>query len=166
MSTSPGRLPRPARPATCTMVCARRSGGAKVGAEEALVGVQHDDQRDVRKVMALGDHLRADQDARIARGHALDDRFHDRRGLRTTSRSSRTSGACREEFAQHLLDTLGALAHGFHRETALRAALRQRRIGAAVMAAQPRGAWCTVRRASHSRHGAIQPQAVHSSVGA
>ena len=39
---------------------------AEVGAEQALVGIQHHHQRHVREVVALGDHLRADQDARIA----------------------------------------------------------------------------------------------------
>jgi hypothetical protein len=37
-------------------------GGAKVGREQALISVENADQRDGRKMMALGQHLGADQD--------------------------------------------------------------------------------------------------------
>jgi len=39
---------------------------AEIRAEQPLVRGQHDDQRDVREVVALGQHLRAEQDARAA----------------------------------------------------------------------------------------------------
>ena len=45
-------------------------GGAKVGAEQTLIGIQHHHQRQAREMMALGHHLRAHQDARFAREHA------------------------------------------------------------------------------------------------
>jgi hypothetical protein len=37
----------------------------KVGKPQRLIGVEHDAQRDVRKVVALGDHLRPDQHAGV-----------------------------------------------------------------------------------------------------
>ena len=66
ISTSPGLLPRPARPATCTMVCARRSAARKSVLNRPWSAFSTTDQRDVREVVALGHHLRADQDARLA----------------------------------------------------------------------------------------------------
>ena len=39
---------------------------AKVGAEQALVCVDHADQSQLRKVMAFGQHLRANQNSRLA----------------------------------------------------------------------------------------------------
>src|SRR5258706_3039846 len=43
-------------------------GGAKIGAEQALVGIDHGDQRYAREMVTLGHHLRSAQDAR--RAHA------------------------------------------------------------------------------------------------
>ena len=40
---------------------------ARIGAEQPLVGVQHADERDAREVMALRQHLRADQNLDVAR---------------------------------------------------------------------------------------------------
>ena len=45
--------------------------GAEVGHREAGVGVDHRGQLDTREVMALGDHLRAEQHGAIGRGEAL-----------------------------------------------------------------------------------------------
>ena len=56
---------------------------------------------------------------------------------RTTSRSTRTSGAFGNSSRSRLLDAFGTLADRPHREAALWTVLRQRRVGAAVMAAQP-----------------------------
>ena len=36
-------------------------GGAEVGQVQGHVGVEHADERDVRKIEALGDHLRAEE---------------------------------------------------------------------------------------------------------
>ena len=63
------------------------------------------------KVVPLGQHLRADQDARLAAVDALD-RFLERPRLRTASRSMRASGKSGKQLGQRLLDALGALAHG------------------------------------------------------
>ena len=48
--------------------------GAKVREAQRLVGVDHDAERDVREVMPLGDHLRADQHARRRRVKACEHR--------------------------------------------------------------------------------------------
>ena len=45
----------------------RPFGGAEVGQVQGRVGVDHADQRDVGKIEPLGDHLRAQQDAHLAR---------------------------------------------------------------------------------------------------
>ena len=55
---------------------------------------------------------------------------------RTTSRSSRAIATPGKSVRERLVDALGALADGLDGEAALRTARRQRRIGAAVMAAQ------------------------------
>ena len=41
-------------------------GGARVGLREAEIAVDHADQRQPRKMMALGDELRADDDIDLA----------------------------------------------------------------------------------------------------
>src|SRR6185437_16508623 len=48
----------------------------EVTAEEPLVRIENDDQRDIREVMTLGDHLGAYQDPRFAGGHAANDFLH------------------------------------------------------------------------------------------
>ena len=63
--TSPCRLSRPARPATWMIDCASRSVATKVGAEQALVGVNDADQRQLRKVMTFRQHLRANENIGI-----------------------------------------------------------------------------------------------------
>ena len=61
-STWPPRGPRPVRPATWASKLKRPLRGAEVGDVQADVGVDHADQRHVREVEPLGDHLRAEQD--------------------------------------------------------------------------------------------------------
>ena len=41
-------------------------GGAKIAGEQPLIGIQDHHQAHVREVMSLGEHLRADQNARLA----------------------------------------------------------------------------------------------------
>jgi len=41
----------------------RPLGGAEVGQVQRRVGIDHADERDVRKIQSLGDHLRPQQDA-------------------------------------------------------------------------------------------------------
>ena len=98
-------------------------GGAKVGAEQSLVRIEHHDQRHVLEVMALGDHLRADQDARRTAVDAVHGRVHVRPAAHDVAVHAHQR-RLREQFAQRLLDPLGALADRAHREAALRAVLR------------------------------------------
>ncbi len=66
----PGRRGRRGRPPA-----PRSAPGARrreIRGEQALVGVQYHHQRHLREVMALGEHLRAHQDARLATVHAAD----------------------------------------------------------------------------------------------
>ena len=57
------RSARPARPATWISSCASFSPARKSAREQAFVDADHRDQGQVRQVVALGQHLRADQDA-------------------------------------------------------------------------------------------------------
>ncbi len=44
---------------------------AKIGAEQALIGINNSHQRQIRKVMSLGEHLCANQDVGAARSRVL-----------------------------------------------------------------------------------------------
>src|SRR5437667_127828 len=44
---------------------------AKIGKMQAGVGIHDTDDRDVRKIESLGDHLRAEQDVHVPAGHAV-----------------------------------------------------------------------------------------------
>jgi hypothetical protein len=128
-------------------------GGAEVGAEQALVGVQHDDQRDVREIVALGHHLRADQDPRLAARDPVDDGLERGRVAHHVAIEPRDRHV-REGLGERVLDALRALADGLHCIAALRALARQWPLGAAVVAAAGFSALrCTVsaRRSSAGR---------------
>ena len=68
-------------------------GGAEVGQVQRLIGLQHADQRHAREVVALGHHLRPDQDVDLARVHA---RAGSRRGRARAARRRR----CRDRAAR------------------------------------------------------------------
>ena len=95
--TRPGRSPRPARPATCVEQLERPLRGAKVGQVSVWSAQQHADQRHAREVVALGDHLRADQDVDLAaraRGRASRlDRLAAARGVAVQARHARVGKA-------------------------------------------------------------------------
>ena len=127
-NTSPGALPRPARPATWTSSWIGALGGAEVGQVERDVGVEHADQRDARKVEALRDHLGAEQDVGLAAREAAQHLGRPCRAARATSvssRSTRASGNAARELA------LGALRASAGEAQQLRAALRAARRRAA-----------------------------------
>ena len=83
--------------------------GAEVRAEQALVGVQHDDQRDVRKVMALGQHLRADEDADLVAIDARQRRFELAAPAHAVAVDARERRV-REQLPDRFLDALRALS--------------------------------------------------------
>ena len=62
----PDVSPRPARPTTCVSSWNVRSPARKSAMPEPDVGRHHAHQRDRRKVVPLGDHLRADEDVDLA----------------------------------------------------------------------------------------------------
>ena len=62
-------------------------GGARIAVAEAEIGVDHADQIEHRKMMALGDHLRADDDVEPARA--------------TSANSSRRRSTVHEIARQH-----------------------------------------------------------------
>ena len=60
--TRPGCAPRPLRPPTWTSIAKVRSSARKSGKVQREIGIDHPDQRHLGEVVALGDHLRADED--------------------------------------------------------------------------------------------------------
>ena len=75
---SPGVSPRPARPATWVSSWNVRSAARKSARPEADVRRDHADERHARKIVALGDHLRADEDVDARRRHDRDSTRVDR----------------------------------------------------------------------------------------
>ena len=90
MIASPGSSPRPARPDDLRQQLERPLRCAEVGEAEADVGRDDADERHPREVVALGDHLRADEHVDLARGEP-------REQLR---RPPRASGSCRGRAAR------------------------------------------------------------------
>ena len=85
--------------------------GAVVGGEEASVGAEHRHQRHVRKVVSLGEHLRADQNRRPAgadRGQASVQAAGAAHGVAVDA----VQGHVRMVFGQRLLGALRARADG------------------------------------------------------
>ena len=112
---------------------------AEVGAEQALVRVQHHHQRHVRKVMPLGQHLRADQDAGAAAVHPVDGAL-ELPLLAQHIAIEAFDGVGGEPVGQCLLHAFGAMPQRMNFVAAARATFRQRLVGAAVMAGQPMAA--------------------------
>ena len=108
-------------------------GRAEVRAEQTLVGVQHDYQRDQRKVVALGQHLRADQQAHLAAVNTLD-HFLERAALAHGIAVDAGQREFGKEIGQRLLDALRALSHGLDHCAAIGADLGDRAMRAAVVA--------------------------------
>ena len=107
-------------------------GGAKVGAEETLIGIEYHDQRNVGEVVTFGDHLRANENAGITACDARDDRFE--LVLTTYDIAIEPCDAdALEGFGEALLDAFSTLAYRFDGVAALRALARQFAIGTAVM---------------------------------
>ncbi len=114
-------------------------GRTVVRREQALIRVQDHDQADVGKVVALRQHLGADEDARLAAVHALEHRLNRaaRRGRVPVESRDRVR---RKQTRQRLLDAFGTLAHGVQLVAAGFANRGNRALRAAMMAAQLRGA--------------------------
>ena len=110
-------------------------GGSEVGAEQALVGIEHAHQRDIGEVMTLGQHLRADQDARFAAVDPGDGRLQVG-GIAHAVAVKAGDGQARKTRRQGFFDALGAMAQRPHPVAAARAGGGQRLVGAAVVAAE------------------------------
>ena len=111
-------------------------GRAEIRHGERGVGVDHADQRHVRKIVALRDHLRADEDVDLAGAHPGEHGL--RLGPAATSRSSRATRAAGNAAATVVFELLGAEA--FEREperAARRARAGKRAFEIAVVADEP-----------------------------
>ena len=117
--------PRPARPATCVSNWNVRSAARKSGMCKREVGVDDPDQRDVGKMQALRDHLRADEDVGLARFERTQRIAMRVLALHGVGIHARDAGA-REDLGDHVLDPLraeAAMADGGIAALGIRAAL-------------------------------------------
>ena len=110
--------------------------GAVVLREQRGIGIEHADERQLLEVVALGDHLRADQDVDVAAVHRVE-RFLcaalPARGIGVDAQDARL----REQRLQAFLDALRAAAERLQIDIAAgRAGVRDAQFQAAVMAAQ------------------------------
>ena len=109
---------------------------AKVGAEQPLVGVDDADQRELGEMVALGQHLRADQDVGLAAGGALQRFVHGALALRAVAVDAHHLPA-RVAAHELVFQSLGALAERPHGRAALAAVFVERPRTAAMVATQP-----------------------------
>ncbi len=109
-------------------------GRPEVRAVEHAVRVEHANQREVRKVVALGEHLGADQDVDVARANALAHLVPGVLAARAVAVDPQHA-RLRKMAAERLFDALGALPHGRQiRLAALRAGRRDTPLVSAVVA--------------------------------
>ena len=164
----PASCSRPARPATCTMVCASRSAARKSVLNSPWSALSTTTSEHAGKVMSLGDHLRADQNARLAAADTRRECASSSRGSRGRVAIEPQQRRLRKQLLQRLLDAFGALADRFDRQSrsagsARAARSRRRSDGSSALLARPMH---RQPRIAVLGRAAIQPQAVHSSVGA
>ena len=143
-STRPGRVAAAAagelRDAAGT--CAPRRGSR--AAPSAGVGVDHGGELDAGEVVALGDHLRAEQHGAVGVGEARAAPRRARSGFAAVSASSRISSSSGNSRASSRSSRCVPGAEPRELGRAARRARRRRRLGvAAVVAAQPPSPWRT-----------------------
>ena len=110
---------------------------AEIGAVERVVGAEHADQRQAREIVALGEHLRADEDVDVAGVRPARARRRTRPCVCVLSRSMRAIRAAGKRVRQRALEPLRAVPERQEIDVAaLRARARQPLGVAAVMAAQ------------------------------
>ncbi len=113
-------------------------GSTKIGETQADIGGHHADQRHVRKIMPLGDHLRADQHVELAARKTVQGMSTRLPLRRTESRSMRASLGLRKVRSNLRLDALSAKADTLEiRRRAFGARARHGLRKVAVVAARP-----------------------------
>ena len=133
---------------------------AEVVDVEAHIRVQHADERDGRKIEALGDHLRAKQDRDLLVAEAAEHRLvaaGGGDGIRVHAQNCRI----REQSLQLLLDLLRAAADGLHRAAALCAA-RVRGLGVAAVVAHQAAARGVIGQVDAAARALRHVAAVHA----
>ena len=139
MIASPGRSPRPARPTAWARSWYVRSAARSSGRFRATSGGHDADERHGRDVEALRDEARPDEDVEARRRRTRRSTRSAAPRRSTTSRSSRPTRSAGNRRRTSSLDALRAAAEvADPRRAAVRAAGRDRRRPAAVMAAQRR----------------------------
>ncbi len=135
--------------------------GAQVGKAQGRVGVEDDAEHDVGEVVALGDHLGADQDAgvRLPGTRRRISRCPPARAVLSASRRKTGSGATAAAISSSIRSAAGAGAGERHRAAVgarARAAARRGRSGGSAAPHPPCGRPARRRSCGHS---AAQPQA-------
>ena len=109
--------------------------GTKVRAKQALVCVEHPDQADVRKIMALGQHLGAGKDAGMAGPDLIKQALHGAFALGRVPVYAYL-GVVRQQLRVGFFHSLGALSHRCQFLVAFLAGLGDWSPGVAVVAVQ------------------------------
>ena len=142
-------------------------GGARIGMGEAKIGVDHADECEAGKVMALGDELRADDDIDLAvldLAQGLAEIAHARGEIARQQHAARL-GEERGHLLGDALDTRPA-RHERMFGAAIRADLGDRRESAAMVAFEPRRKRCSTSQAEQFGHSNLKPQFRHTVTGA
>src|SRR2546423_856077 len=113
-------------------------GGAWIARPSAQIRIDDPGKRQLRKMITLGDDLRADNDVDLARGEGADSRLSLHRTEKRVAGGHRHArlGKGRAELFLHALNSRTASNEGIL-SAALRAAFRNRRFIGAMMADQP-----------------------------
>ncbi len=110
-------------------------GAAKVRTEQSLIGVNDANQRQARKMMSFGEHLRANQYVGITAGRACQRLVH--RAFSLCAVTVDTSNGCRRKSpVKRLLQFFGAFSEWRNGFAALIAMLIERSLESTVVAAQ------------------------------
>ena len=102
---------------------------ARVGAEQALIGVQHADERDARKIVAFRQHLGAHENLHVAGCHGMQQRVERPLAARAVAVEARDARPWKQR-AELLVDALCAGADGDPLAAARAAAPLERALGA------------------------------------
>src|SRR5438552_1557938 len=113
-------------------------GGARIARPSAQIRIDDSGKRQLRKMIPLGDDLRADDDVDLARGKGADSRLSLNRAEERVAGSHRHArlGEGGAEFFLHALDSRTASDKGIL-SAALRAVFRDRGFVSAMMTHQP-----------------------------
>jgi len=114
-------------------------GRAEIAAVEGVVGAEHADQSEPRKIVSLGEHLRSDEDVDVSRVDAIENAGEGPLALRAVAVDAHDARS-RECGGQRALEALRAVPEGYEVDVAAVGTCSREPLDvAAMMAAQIRG---------------------------